>query len=250
MLAAAGARARRPALPHRLADLRHLRLRGGRAPGARRCTREIRDEHGVELPELDLGGGLRHRLHDPGRPADPARHRRAAARRSSSASAPALGLAAPAAVASSPAGRSSGRRSSRVYEVGTVKASTSTAGCAHVRLRRRRHERQHPHRAVRRRLHRARSPPAPRDAAPMLVARGRQALREPATSWSRTRSLPGDLAPGDLLAVPATGAYCRAMASNYNHVPAAAGGRGRATGRAGCSSAARPRTTCWPLDVG
>jgi diaminopimelate decarboxylase len=30
--------------------------------------------------------------------------------------------------------------------------------------------------------------------------------------------LPGDVAPGDLLAVPGTGAYCRSMASNYNHV--------------------------------
>ncbi|MBO0847049.1 MAG: diaminopimelate decarboxylase [Nocardioides sp.] len=29
--------------------------------------------------------------------------------------------------------------------------------------------------------------------------------------------LPGDVRPGDLLAVPATGAYCRSMASNYNH---------------------------------
>lgn len=29
--------------------------------------------------------------------------------------------------------------------------------------------------------------------------------------------LPADVAPGDLLAVPATGAYCRSMASNYNH---------------------------------
>jgi diaminopimelate decarboxylase len=29
--------------------------------------------------------------------------------------------------------------------------------------------------------------------------------------------LPSDLAPGDLLAVPGTGAYCRSMASNYNH---------------------------------
>ena len=29
--------------------------------------------------------------------------------------------------------------------------------------------------------------------------------------------LPGDLTPGDLLAVPGTGAYCRSMASNYNH---------------------------------
>jgi diaminopimelate decarboxylase len=31
--------------------------------------------------------------------------------------------------------------------------------------------------------------------------------------------LPADLAPGDLLAVAATGAYCYSMASNYNRVP-------------------------------
>jgi diaminopimelate decarboxylase len=31
--------------------------------------------------------------------------------------------------------------------------------------------------------------------------------------------LPSDLAPGDLLAIAATGAYCRSMASNYNVVP-------------------------------
>jgi diaminopimelate decarboxylase len=31
--------------------------------------------------------------------------------------------------------------------------------------------------------------------------------------------LPADVQPGDLLAVPGTGAYCRSMASNYNHVP-------------------------------
>jgi diaminopimelate decarboxylase len=30
--------------------------------------------------------------------------------------------------------------------------------------------------------------------------------------------LPGDIAPGDLLAVPATGAYCWSLSSNYNHV--------------------------------
>jgi diaminopimelate decarboxylase len=29
--------------------------------------------------------------------------------------------------------------------------------------------------------------------------------------------VPADLAPGDLMAVPGTGAYCRSMASNYNH---------------------------------
>jgi diaminopimelate decarboxylase len=44
--------------------------------------------------------------------------------------------------------------------------------------------------------------------------------------------LPADLRPGDLIAVPGTGAYCRSMASNYNHLPrppvlAVAGGRAR-----------------------
>jgi diaminopimelate decarboxylase len=35
----------------------------------------------------------------------------------------------------------------------------------------------------------------------------------------RKIDLPEDIVPGDLLAVPATGAYGRSMASNYNHVP-------------------------------
>jgi diaminopimelate decarboxylase len=32
-------------------------------------------------------------------------------------------------------------------------------------------------------------------------------------------ALPGDVAPGDLIAVPCAGAYQRSLASNYNHVP-------------------------------
>ena len=35
----------------------------------------------------------------------------------------------------------------------------------------------------------------------------------------RDTQLPTDIKPGDLLAVAATGAYCRPMASNYNHIP-------------------------------
>ncbi|MGH3385469.1 MAG: diaminopimelate decarboxylase [Nocardioidaceae bacterium] len=31
--------------------------------------------------------------------------------------------------------------------------------------------------------------------------------------------VPSDLTAGDLLAIPGTGAYCRSLASNYNHVP-------------------------------
>jgi diaminopimelate decarboxylase len=35
----------------------------------------------------------------------------------------------------------------------------------------------------------------------------------------RDIKFPADVAPGDLIATPATGAYGRSMASNYNHVP-------------------------------
>ena len=31
--------------------------------------------------------------------------------------------------------------------------------------------------------------------------------------------LPADVRPGDLIAVPGTGAYCRSLATTYNHVP-------------------------------
>ena len=44
--------------------------------------------------------------------------------------------------------------------------------------------------------------------------------------------LPADVSPGDLIAVPGTGAYCRSMASNYNHAlrpPVIAVRDGRAT---------------------
>ena len=34
----------------------------------------------------------------------------------------------------------------------------------------------------------------------------------------RDIALPSDLVPGDVLAIPATGAYGRSLASNYNHI--------------------------------
>ena len=104
-----------------------------------------------------------------------------------------------------------------VYEVGTVKAvDARRRRVAHLRLRRRRDERQHPHRALRRRLllhaglarvRRARS----------LLARVVGKHCEAGDIVVKDEFLPGDVAPGDLLAVPGTGAYCRSMASNYNH---------------------------------
>ena len=47
----------------------------------------------------------------------------------------------------------------------------------------------------------------------------------------RDAQLPADVRPGDLLAVAATGAYCRSMASNYNMIgrPAVVGVKDGAT---------------------
>ncbi len=61
--------------------------------------------------------------------------------------------------------------------------------------------------------------------------------------------LPADLAPGDLVAVAATGAYCRSMASNYNHIPRPA----VVAVRAGTTRVIVRRETCddlMRLDVG
>ncbi len=61
--------------------------------------------------------------------------------------------------------------------------------------------------------------------------------------------LPADLAPGDLVAVAATGAYCRSMSSNYNHIPRPA----VAAVRGGTTRIIVRRETCddlMRLDVG
>ncbi len=74
-----GTRARRPALPHRLADLRHRRVRAGRAPGrgpARGDPRRARHRTARARPRRRL----RHRLPRRRRPARPEAHRRQPAR--------------------------------------------------------------------------------------------------------------------------------------------------------------------------
>ena len=45
-----------------------------------------------------------------------------------------------------------------------------------------------------------------------------QALRDRATSSCTPTTCPADVTPGDLVAVPATGAYCWSLASNYNYL--------------------------------
>ena len=58
-----------------------------------------------------------------------------------------------------------------------------------------------------------------RSAAPPALARVVGKHCEGGDILVRDEFLPADVAPGDLIAVPASGAYSRSMASNYNHVP-------------------------------
>jgi diaminopimelate decarboxylase len=55
--------------------------------------------------------------------------------------------------------------------------------------------------------------------APALLARVVGKHCESGDILVKDEFLPADVRPGDLLAVPGTGAYARSMASNYNHVP-------------------------------
>ena len=132
-----------------------------------------------------------------------------------------------------------------LYEVGTVKEVELDGGAARTYVaRRRRDERQHPHR-------RSTTPTTPAPLAYRAQRRAAGAARvvgkhcESGDIVVKDEFLPGDVAPGDLLAVPGTGAYCRCLASNYNHVPrppvvAVRDGQARLIVRRETS------TTCWP----
>ena len=117
---AAVARAGRPAQPHRLADLRHRRLRGRRAPRGRAARRRSATRVGLELPELDLGGGLGIAYtadDDPADVADVAKQLRAIVERECAAAAlpvPRLAFEPGRAIVGPGA-------ASTLYEVGTIK---------------------------------------------------------------------------------------------------------------------------------
>lgn len=132
---------------------------------------EIRDEHGVELPEIDLGGGLGIAYtpeDDPREPHDIAKSLTAIVTReceSAGLRTPDLGRTRPR-----------DRRPDRLHPL-RGRHHQAAGGAADVRERRRRHVGQHPYRAVRRRVQRrARLPPLRRRAD--AVAGRRQALRE------------------------------------------------------------------------
>ncbi|MFD6419862.1 diaminopimelate decarboxylase [Streptomyces sp. NPDC060194] len=180
---------------------------------ARRVVRllaDVRDEHGVELPEIDLGGGLGIAYtsdDDPREPQEIAKALHDIVTRECEAS----GLRSPR-ISVEPGRAIVGPTAFTVYEVGTVKpldglrTYVSVDGGMSDNIRTALYDAEYSVALVSRTS----------DAEPML-SRVVGKHCESGDIVVRDAFLPADLAPGDLVAVPATGAYCRAMASNYNH---------------------------------
>ncbi len=176
----------------------------------------IRDEHGLEVAELDLGGGMGIAYRgddDPMTARDMATLLRGIVVRECRA----LGLAVPR-LAVEPGRAIVGPSMVTLYEVGTVKRVDLGAGQSRHyvsvdggmsdNIRTALYDAEYTVRLVSR----------VSDAPPVLSrVVGRHC--ESGDVVVRDCWLPGDVTSGDLLAVAATGAYCRAMASNYNHTP-------------------------------
>ncbi|GAA2399479.1 diaminopimelate decarboxylase [Streptomyces glaucosporus] len=186
---------------------------------------DVRDEHGVELPEIDLGGGLGIAYTSGDDPREP--HEIAKALHDIVAhECEAAGLAVPR-LSVEPGRAIAGPTTFTLYEVGTVKelpglrTYVSVDGGMSDNIRTALYDAEYSVALVSRTS----------DAAPML-SRVVGKHCESGDIVVRDAFLPADLAPGDLIAVPATGAYCRSMASNYNHalrppVVAVSGGKAR-----------------------
>lgn len=171
---------------------------------------EVRDEHGVELPEIDLGGGLGIAYtseDDPSEPHEIAKALGDIVTRECEAN----GLATPR-ISVEPGRAIVGPTAFTLYEVGTIKpleglrTYVSVDGGMSDNIRTALYDAEYSVALVSRTS----------DAEPMLVrVVGKHC--ESGDIVVKDAFLPSDLAPGDLIAVPATGAYCRSMASNYNH---------------------------------
>jgi diaminopimelate decarboxylase len=172
----------------------------------------IRDEHGVELPELNLGGGLGIAYvpgDDPITPKALAQQLRAIVEHECAVA----GLAVPR-LSVEPGRHIAGPPVVTVYEVGTVKdvdgirMYVSVDGGMSDNIRTALYGADYTCVLASR-----------ASSAPPVAARVVGKHCETGDVVVRDTSLPSDVRPGDLLAVAATGAYCRSMASNYNHVP-------------------------------
>ena len=173
---------------------------------------QVRDACGVELPELNLGGGLGIAYTSADDPADVAeigRSIHAIVERECAA----YVLPVPA-LAIEPGRGIVGPGAVTVYEVGTVKpveglrTYVSVDGGMSDNIRTALYDADYTVTLASR-----------VSTAPPMLARVVGKHCESGDVVVKDAWLPADVAPGDLLAVAATGAYCRSMASTYNHVP-------------------------------
>lgn len=181
---------------------------------------QIRQDHGVDLPELDLGGGYGIAYTEEDTPRPPAELAQAMAGVVRSACAR-LGIPVPR-ISIEPGRAIVGPTTFTLYEAGTrktVNVDRSEGGTS-------------PRRYISvdgGMSDNAR--PVLYDADYSAVLASRVTAAEPIISRVvgkhcesgdivvRDVYLPEDVSAGDLLAVPATGAYCWALSSNYNYVP-------------------------------
>lgn len=174
--------------------------------------RRVKDELGVELPELDLGGGFGIAYTSQDDP-EPARDLADRMNKIVEDECALLGLAKPH-VSVEPGRAIVGPSTFTLYEVGTVKpldgirTYVSVDGGMSDNIRTALYDASYSATLASRRS----------DAEPML-ARVVGKHCESGDIVVKDEFLPSDIRAGDLLAVPGTGAYCRSMASNYNHVP-------------------------------
>jgi diaminopimelate decarboxylase len=176
---------------------------------------QVADELGVVLPELDLGGGFGIAYTTQDDPAD-AGQLAAELTRIVSEECAARGLAVPR-LSIEPGRAIVGPSMCTVYEVGTVKAVELDGGAVRTyvsvdggmsdNIRTALYDADYSCTLANR-----------ASTAPPLLTRVVGKHCEAGDIVVKDEFLPGDVVPGDLLAVPATGAYCRSMASNYNHL--------------------------------
>ncbi|MEW2443863.1 diaminopimelate decarboxylase [Micromonospora marina] len=188
---------------------------GGFEVSARRVLAlqsQIRDARGVELPELDLGGGFGIAYttqDDPASPHDLAKR----LRKIVDGECAAENLAVPH-LSIEPGRAIVGPAVFTLYGVGTVKdvdglrTYVSVDGGMSDNIRTALYDASYSATLANR-----------TSAAQPMLARVVGKHCESGDIVVKDEFLPADVQPGDLVAVPGTGAYCRSMASNYNHVP-------------------------------
>lgn len=177
---------------------------------------QCRDAEGALPPEIDLGGGFGIAYtseHEPMAPSDIASQFASILRHEAGE----LGIELPR-VSVEPGRAIVGPSTFSLYEVGTIKPVTLAGGVTRTyvsvdggmsdNIRTALYEADYSATLASRRS----------DAGPVL-ARIVGKHCESGDIVVMDEYLPADVAPGDLVAVPGTGAYCRALSSQYNHMP-------------------------------